>query len=93
MTVTTIIPAAQGLEVNLFNARQDYIIGVIESIAVASLCPLCGLASTRIQNHYTRQVADLPWGGSRLQLTLSVRKFFVTISVVTEKSLPSDCLA
>src|SRR5687768_13869641 len=76
MSVATIVPASRGLEVNSFNARQDYIIGVIESIAVSSLCPLCGIASTRIQNHYTRQVADLPWGGSRVQLVLSVRKFF-----------------
>jgi len=76
MPVATIVPAAPGLEVNGFNAQQDYIIGEIESIAVTSLCPLCGMASSRIQNHYMRQVGDMPWGGSRVQLTLSVRKFF-----------------
>lgn len=76
MPVATILPAFQGLEVDRFVGGQDCIQGYIESIAEASLCPLCGVASTRIQNHYPRQVADMPWGGSRVQLTLLVRKFY-----------------
>jgi transposase len=76
MPVSTILPSTPDLELNSFNARQDHIIGIIESIAVTSLCPLCGMSSRRIQNQYTRTLADLPWGGARLQLTLTVRRFF-----------------
>src|SRR5436853_5778779 len=76
MPAATMLPGTGGLRFNSFNARQDYIVGIIESIAVASLCPLCGMAGSRIQSHYTRHLDDLPWGSISVKLILSVRKFF-----------------
>lgn len=38
-------------------------------------CPCCGGCSERIHGHYVRTVADLPCGGRRVILSLTVRKF------------------
>jgi transposase len=39
-------------------------------------CPLCGQMSSRIHSRYQRQVADLPWAGIPIRLSLHVRRFF-----------------
>ncbi len=38
-------------------------------------CPMCGQMS-RIHSRYQRQVADLPWAGIPVRLSLYVRRFF-----------------
>ncbi len=39
-------------------------------------CPVCGQRSSQIHSHYRRSLADLPWAGRRVEIGLSVRKFF-----------------
>jgi transposase len=39
-------------------------------------CPICGQLARRVQSHYTRTLADLPWATMRVQLHLHVRRFF-----------------
>jgi transposase len=48
----------------------------ISSIQVCPQCPLCQQAATRVHSHYQRTVADLPWAGLPVQITLTVRRFF-----------------
>ena len=38
--------------------------------------PVCGSRSRRVPGHYTRTLADLPWGGVPVRLRVRVRKFF-----------------
>ena len=39
-------------------------------------CPVCEKATRRIHSRYWRTLEDLPWGDSRLQLRVHVRRFF-----------------
>jgi transposase len=41
----------------------------------SAACPLCQLPSERIHGSYRRTVADVPCGGRRVTLALTVRKF------------------
>src|SRR5713226_9636321 len=51
---------------------------VIEVIAThpTSCCPLCSQVSSSVQSHYRRIVRDAPCAGRRVQLFLTVRKFY-----------------
>ena len=42
--------------------------------ALAS-CPACGRASARLHSHYTRTLADLPWQGRRVRITVRTRRW------------------
>jgi transposase len=39
-------------------------------------CPLCTRLASRVHSHYTRTIADLPWGSFIVRLRLCIRKFF-----------------
>ncbi|MCU0625547.1 MAG: ISL3 family transposase [Gemmatimonadaceae bacterium] len=39
-------------------------------------CPACGAAARRVHSRYARTLADLPWQGTRVQLAVTVRRFF-----------------
>jgi len=41
-----------------------------------AFCPLCDSPSERIHGQYIRTVADVPCGGRRIELSLTVRRFF-----------------
>ncbi len=41
-----------------------------------AVCPVCGSRSRRVHGHYTRTLADLPWGCVPVRLRVRVRKFF-----------------
>ncbi len=49
-------------------------IGVVSTCS-QSPCPLCGQLAWRIHSQYGRVVADVPCGGRRVVLKLTVRKF------------------
>ena len=55
--------------------ESDVSISVI-STHPTSCCPLCSEASSSIHSSYKRMVRDVPCGGRRVQLSLTVRKFF-----------------
>jgi zinc-finger of transposase IS204/IS1001/IS1096/IS1165 len=39
-------------------------------------CPRCGRAADRVHSRYTRTLADLPWQGRAVCLSLTTRKFY-----------------
>lgn len=41
-----------------------------------SQCPACGTASHRVHSRYERKLADLPWEGLPVVISLRTRKFF-----------------
>ncbi|HEY7415894.1 MAG TPA: ISL3 family transposase, partial [Ktedonobacteraceae bacterium] len=47
----------------------------VASHALTARCPLCQQVSERIHDRYVRTVADVPCGGRRVMLELTVRKF------------------
>ncbi len=68
----TLLPKAPGLR------RRDVAIDAESvSLSVTSTrpsvgCPVCGRESRRLHSHYRRTVADLPWGGHSVRLSLRV---------------------
>ena len=44
----------------------------------APMCPDCGRPSRRVHGHYTRSVADLPWGGVPVRFRIRARKLRCT---------------
>ena len=66
--ITTLLPTPTHLVVHL--SRQ----------AATAACPLCHQLSERVHSRYGRTVADVPCGGRRVILRLSVRKFVCTIA-------------
>ena len=48
--------------------------------APTATCPLCGHRTARVHSRYSRTLADLPWAGAAVRLTLRVRKFFCTLA-------------
>ncbi len=39
-------------------------------------CSACGTVARRVHSRYPRTLADLPWQGTRVQLAVTVRRFF-----------------
>src|SRR5437016_3006847 len=76
MVVATILPAATGLRIDCLKMEQDGVRGVLVSTAAIVPCPVCEVESSKVQGHYVRTVAELPWSGVAVQFTLNVRRFY-----------------
>ena len=63
MAITAVHPMAQTLTIDL--ACTD----------LTACCPLCQQPSERVHSRYSRKVADVPCGGRRVLLLLTVRKY------------------
>lgn len=48
------------------------------SVASAVQCPDCGAISARVHSHYQRRVADLPFAGREVRMSLTARRFRCT---------------
>jgi transposase len=49
---------------------------LISSAQTAARCPGCNIPARYVHSHYTRTLADFPWGGYGITWQLRVRKFF-----------------
>ncbi len=64
-----------GLAVDHIEVGDDAFLLTVHSGAREAACPACGVPSRRVQSRYVRRAADLPLGGRRVELKLSVRRF------------------
>jgi len=69
-------PAPAFCQVEQWLREAERITVTVRSQQATSLCPGCGRASRRLQSHYRRQLADLPWCGVAVRVTLQVRRFY-----------------
>jgi hypothetical protein len=71
----TLLPKAPslGLEDVAINARMVSL--SVASTCPSASCPVCGHKTARLHSHYRRTVADLPWGGRSVKLSLLVKRF------------------
>ena len=73
----TLLPSGSGLEIEQISGKDpEQVTGVLTSVWATSLCPGCGIESGRVQSHYCRKVADLPWATIAVLLILQVRRFY-----------------
>ncbi|WP_051470258.1 ISL3 family transposase [Fischerella sp. PCC 9605] len=76
MNETPILADPKALTLEKITSLDGLIILVVKTTQQKALCPSCHQPSSRIHSHYQRQVADLPWQGTRVRMQLLTRKFF-----------------
>lgn len=77
MAAVTLLPApGTGLVVDQMQADAQRIVVELATTGVTAPCPLCGCAATRVQSHYWRTLADLPWQGAPVVIRLHTRRFW-----------------
>ena len=76
MAAVTLLPAADaGLALDHLQADEQRIVVELATTAPEAPCPLCGQSATRVQSHYYRHLADLPWQGAPVVARLHARRF------------------
>jgi transposase len=77
MLITATLPAALAVSLVAIDGSDRGAIRVaLASSRPAVPCPVCGTLAQRIHSRYQRSVADLPWQGLAVTLTLATRRFF-----------------
>ena len=69
------LPEVGGLCLEEVVAETQQICVMVVSTSAEAPCPICGIASARIQSRYRRTVADLPWAGVTVRLLVHVCRF------------------
>jgi transposase len=72
----TVLPAPKLLNLTGVRVTESAITLVAETSSSVALCPVCGKRSSRVHSRYTRTLADLPWQGIPVSVSLRVRRFF-----------------
>ncbi len=86
MEGTPFLPLPEGMLIDQVQITETGLfIGVIAT-SPTSRCPLCSEVSSSIHSSYRRMVRDVPCGGRRVQLSLTVRKFFCRNSLCQRKA-------
>src|SRR6516225_4878069 len=76
MEVSLLLSLPAGLRVELVEPQADLLAIAVVSVRPSSCCPLCAQASSQVHSQYQRRLRDVPCGGRKVVLLLSVRKFF-----------------
>ena len=71
----SLLPKVPGLQLKNVAIDAKTVSLSIASTRLSASCPLCGHKTARLHSHYRRTVADLPWGGRSVRLSLLVRRF------------------
>jgi transposase len=71
----TLLPKFPGLKFEDVFIDAENVSLRVASARPEAKCPVCGCESGRLHSHYPRTVADLPWGGRSVKLSLRVRRF------------------
>ncbi len=69
-----LLPKAPGLKLQDVAIDAKTVSLSVASTSSSVACPVCGRESARIHSHYRRTLADLPWGGRSVRLSLRVRR-------------------
>ena len=71
----TLLPEVPGLKLQDVAINTEMVSLSVESSCPSVACPVCGHTTARLHSHYLRTLADLPWGGRSVRLSLMVRRF------------------
>ncbi|MDP9477320.1 MAG: ISL3 family transposase [Actinomycetota bacterium] len=71
----TLLPKAPGLKLEEVAIDAEMVSFSVESTCPVAACPVCTQETARLHSHHLRTLADLPWGGRSVRLSLRVRKF------------------
>ena len=72
----TLIPSSAEVDLICLRPKAGLIHVELRACQAVSFCPGCGSRSSRVHSRYRRTLADLPWEGIPVQISLRARKFF-----------------
>ena len=85
MEVSSLLSLPEGLRVEQIESQGDLLVIAVVSVRPSSCCPVCAQTSSQIHSQYRRTLRDVPCGGRKVILHLSVRKFFCRNPACTRK--------
>ena len=86
----SLLPEAQSLQLENVAIDTKTVSLSVASTRPSASCPVCGQKTFRLHSHYRRTVADLPWGGRSVRLSLLVRRFRCSTRSARDGSVQSD---
>jgi transposase len=63
------------LDLDSIEVQEQTVIVHLHAIAPTAACPYCGTVGSRVHSRYERSIADVAFGGRKLELKLLVRKW------------------
>ena len=76
MEGTSLLSLPEGMLLEQIQITENGLVIAVVSTSPTSCCPLCSQRSSSIHSHYRRVMRDAPCAGRRVQLLLTVRKFY-----------------
>jgi transposase len=76
MDATLLFPLPKGMLIEDLQATETSLSLTVRATYPTSCCPLCGEASSRVHSHYQRTLGDASCAGRKVQLCLTVRRFY-----------------
>ena len=76
MRTTTLVPDPTVIALEEIVTEADGVTLVIRAHRPAVYCPICAQVARRVHSGYARRLADLPWQGLDVRLTLHTRRWF-----------------
>ena len=73
--LSSLLLLPDGMAIEAVYPTQTHLTVQVTCMYKSACCPLCQHSSERIHGRYSRTVADMPCGGRRVTLALTVRKF------------------
>lgn len=78
MNTKTLLADPAVLRLEKIVAEKSSLTIFVKSIQKQVRCPLCQHISVKRHSRYERRLADLPWQGVAVKVSLSIRRFFCT---------------
>src|SRR2546429_1904988 len=76
MEGSALLHLPEGMLIDQFHITENGLVIEVVATHPTSCCPLCSQRSSSIQSHYRRVLRDAPCAGRRVQLFLTMRKFY-----------------
>jgi transposase len=71
----TLIPRSAGVELICMRPKAGVIQVELRACQAVAVCPSCGSRSSRVHSRYWRTIADLPWEGILVRISLRIWAF------------------
>ncbi len=85
MEGAALLSLPEGMLIDQIQLTETGLVITVIATHPASCCPLCTEVSSCLHSHYQRTLSDVPCGGRRVLLYLTVRRFYCHNSLCERK--------
>jgi transposase len=85
MDITQLLTVSSSIRISAIEKTPERMTVHAVSTTEKATCPRCHTPAQRVHSHYRRRARDLPWQGVAVRLELSVRRFFCTVPVCSQR--------